>query len=770
MFKPVFERSNSLAAVVIIWACSQIACGSSPKSYVEKGNALFNAGNYAEASLNYRKALQKDYKFAEAYHKLGMAEFAQGRTDQAVDSLKQARFFDSETKIILEDLADVAFNRYLISGRTAAAYEAVTKLISELTSKYPSSAVALRLQGSLLYGNGKVREAIAQFEKSDQESPLDPAILLPLADALKLDNRPDEGEAVAMRLVKNKPGFAPGYDWLAQAYLSSGRMDDAENILKTRIQNNPRDSSAILTLGRFYRAHKRNPEADNLMSALLGRSKDFPDRYTLVGDFYASGHDWAQAERSFQAGIAAEPSGKSVYLTRLASVYLLQKRIADALRTLDDAIKVRPDNWDAQGLRISVLVASGEPAQIDQAIATSKDVIKKRTHDPRFPYLLANAYRAKGDENAAVAAYQEAARIGSQVLAPRLALAQISKEKRDAAGMLRYSGAVLAINPREPRARLIHADGLMAEGSFAEAEAEMRSLLADMPTWSEAQLDAALLLLAEKRTKPAIQAFKLLLAAAPDDQRLLAGLATAYMQDGSSDTALQLVNEQLRRDPSSTSSRSLLAAVALKSGKTDLALQQYAALAQAHPEIPDYRFQTGQIYEYMGDKKKALASYEAAAAIGQPNAIVLDRLANAYYAAGLIDQADSAYSRAVALKPSEPTLINDRAYFLAETGRNPDEAVRLAQKAVQLMPNNAALLDTLALAYIAKGTMPAAADILTVLVRSFPDVPMFRFHLAMVLLRNGGRDAAKKQLETSLTKHPGRDDEIKIRQLLATMT
>ena len=43
----------------------------SANNYVEKGNALFAIGNFAETSLNYRKALQKDPKYGEAYYRLG---------------------------------------------------------------------------------------------------------------------------------------------------------------------------------------------------------------------------------------------------------------------------------------------------------------------------------------------------------------------------------------------------------------------------------------------------------------------------------------------------------------------------------------------------------------------------------------------------------------------------------------------------------------------------------------------------------------------------
>jgi predicted Zn-dependent protease len=132
-------------------------------------------------------------------------------------------------------------------------------------------------------------------------------------------------------------------------------------------------------------------------------------------------------------------------------------------------------------------------------------------------------------------------------------------------------------------------------------------------------------------------------------------------------------------------------------------------------------------------------------------------------------EADAAYSSALKLRPSDPVLLNDRAYFLAEIGRNPDEAIQLAKTALQHLPDNPALMDTLALSYISKGLIPDATEILNPLVRAHPGEPMFRYHLAMALLRGGGRDQARKELQIGLSKHPGRDDEAKIKELLSKL-
>jgi hypothetical protein len=53
-----------------------LGCGKSVDDYIKKGNSLFSSDQFAEAELNYRKALQKDSKSGEAYYRLALAELA----------------------------------------------------------------------------------------------------------------------------------------------------------------------------------------------------------------------------------------------------------------------------------------------------------------------------------------------------------------------------------------------------------------------------------------------------------------------------------------------------------------------------------------------------------------------------------------------------------------------------------------------------------------------------------------------------------------------
>ena len=72
----MFHRpSRSVLVVVLLLAAA--ACRHDPEvdkqAALERGNAYFAQRKYAEAVIEYRKAMQEDIRFGEAHYRLGLA-------------------------------------------------------------------------------------------------------------------------------------------------------------------------------------------------------------------------------------------------------------------------------------------------------------------------------------------------------------------------------------------------------------------------------------------------------------------------------------------------------------------------------------------------------------------------------------------------------------------------------------------------------------------------------------------------------------------------
>src|SRR5438034_112240 len=90
-----------------------VPCCRSQRDYLERGNRFLREDKPADAVLQYRKALQKDPKFGEAYYRLGLAELKQGNALEALRVLNQARQWSPENQDAAVKLADLNLAAYL---------------------------------------------------------------------------------------------------------------------------------------------------------------------------------------------------------------------------------------------------------------------------------------------------------------------------------------------------------------------------------------------------------------------------------------------------------------------------------------------------------------------------------------------------------------------------------------------------------------------------------------------------------------------------------
>src|SRR5258708_38196420 len=91
-----------------------VSCRRSPQRYLEKANQYFDGGKYDDAALNYRKAIQKDAAFGEAFYRLGLTELKRKDFREAYAALTSAGQFlpgRADAQRALAQLAQPAYQR-----------------------------------------------------------------------------------------------------------------------------------------------------------------------------------------------------------------------------------------------------------------------------------------------------------------------------------------------------------------------------------------------------------------------------------------------------------------------------------------------------------------------------------------------------------------------------------------------------------------------------------------------------------------------------------
>jgi Tfp pilus assembly protein PilF len=96
---------------------------------------------------------------------------------------------------------------------------------------------------------------------------------------------------------------------------------------------------------------------------------------------------------------------------------------------------------------------------------------------------------------------------------------------------------------------------------------------------------------------------------------------------------------------------------------------------------------------------------------------------------GDFDAAEKDYAKAIQLDPNNAEIHNDYAWHLIDSGRDVDKGVRLAERALELLPGSASIMDTLGWGYFKRGECGKAVYRLKEASRREPQNREFADHL-----------------------------------------
>jgi tetratricopeptide (TPR) repeat protein len=124
------------------------------------------------------------------------------------------------------------------------------------------------------------------------------------------------------------------------------------------------------------------------------------------------------------------------------------------------------------------------------------------------------------------------------------------------------------------------------------------------------------------------------------------------------------------------------------------------------------------------------------------------------------------YQKVLDIQSTNALAANNLAYSMLEHGGNVDVALSLAQTARRGLPDLASTADTLAWAYIQKGTYQQAADMLEDALKKSPQDQAIEYHLGIAYQKMHDVGRAKLHLQHALQMNPKSSLADPIRQAL----
>jgi putative PEP-CTERM system TPR-repeat lipoprotein len=781
---PVLQSRGHIGFVSAVLIAASLlplsGCGSPEEraaGYVAKAQQYFDAGDYKNAQIEARNAIQVTPKDVKARYLMALLAEKADRADEMSKHLLIV--VDEDPKHVD---ARVKLGNLMFLGR---AYDGAAEQAKALRELAPEDVRGMWLNSRVLWQKGDRAAAIAQIEEAVRKAPdesegillqasfagnesrekglaiIDAALprlsaeqarqLRELrANVLEEQGKLTEADATWQTLIEQFPDRLDYANRLADSYTRQGKVDDAEKLLRDVATNATDDGKldAQRALVRFLGERKGFEAAEQALDGFIKATPDSMPLRLELGRLYETNGKADKAQAAYQQIADREPKSPEglAARTRIAGYQLLTGKAEQASALLDEVLADMPDNVDALILRASIRAQS---RQFDEAIADLRMALRRQPDAPQALLLLARVYDAAGETALAGDTYRDLVEVYP---AERTAILELSThyvrqgQAAEAEAVLRDRSPQLANDP-EIQNRLV--DSLISQGKFQEAEKAARRLAELTPTLGVGDYQVGRALAGLKDYNGANAAFRRALQKVPDSVPAVRGLADSLARSGRQAEAVKSVTDFIAKNPTSTAARLVLGQLHEASGNRDAATRAYEDVIAERPD---------EIGAYLGLAR--LSGEDAARRIevlqrgvasnpGNPEMVIL--LGGVFEAQKRFEDAIQLYESAVARASDSLPLVNNLAALLLDQRKDTASWKRALELSAKLQESeDPIILDTVGWANYRNGEVQRAITYLERAVSKGGSSPLPHYHLGMAYAADENTVNARQELEKAL--------------------
>ena len=332
-----------------------------------RGQAALQAGDLAAAEQAFHKVIVRDPKAAGAYANLGVVCMRRKQWDQALTWMRKAERLEPR---------EIGFrlNIGLIYFRQNDFTSAIKPLASVVQER-PELSQARYLLGLSYFFTDIPAKAVDTLEPLWPEQSENLSYLYVLANAADHAERKDLEEKALARLEAVGQDAPELHLLKGKSHLSHEEYDDAITELQKAAAQNDSLPFLHFNLGLAYLHKEDLDRARDEFTKDAAIEPDVAFNYDELGNIYWRRQQYKEDEENFRKAIELDRRLPSSYFG-LAQVYYQQGHYDAAMRELDAALKLAPDNSNLHYLRGRVLLRLDRKqeaqAEMNAATATIK--------------------------------------------------------------------------------------------------------------------------------------------------------------------------------------------------------------------------------------------------------------------------------------------------------------------------------------------------------------------------------------------------------------
>jgi tetratricopeptide (TPR) repeat protein len=336
-----------------------------PEAHAKLSYALHRIGQYEESLREAKAELARAPQDAEAHRCAGIALGDLLKYDAAEAEFREALRIKPDYALVHYDLA-VTFGDQRQTEKSIAEYKKTLALDPDFINARYNLAHTLQDQDHL-------EAALEQYREAKRRAPNRFDIRMNLGSTLVANGRYPEALSEFRELTAMYPDSTMALNALAGALYTTRDFQGAEKEYRKSAALDPTDPQTFTGLGWLYE-HQTNPKLDAAL-----------EQYRCAKDL-----DPNSADASLNIG----------------RVQLIQRKVSEALKELQDSITLGPSNAVTHDLYAQALLLSGDT---NRAITEFKESLGLDPKQFQVMLELAAALEKKGDWPAALSEYDQAA-------------------------------------------------------------------------------------------------------------------------------------------------------------------------------------------------------------------------------------------------------------------------------------------------------------------------------------------------------------------------